>query len=58
GDRMRMLGPRETARARVMRRGPRVIDVPRTLTLAAKRGIFRERPPWHDEMEGARFDCC
>jgi len=45
GDRMRMLGPRETARARVMRRGPRVIDVPRTLTLAAKRGIFRERPP-------------
>ena len=59
GDRVHTLAPGESARARVARRGPWVIDVPRALALAAERGVFRERPGWHDALEGGgAFDCC
>lgn len=58
GDRTRTLAAGESARVRVVRHGPRVIDVPRTLALAAERGAFRERPEWHDALEGGGFDCC
>ena len=42
GERERRLKPGQTARLRVLRDGPRVIDVRRTLLLAAQRGAFVE----------------
>jgi predicted polyphosphate/ATP-dependent NAD kinase len=41
GERDRVLQPGQRARLRVLRDGPRVIDVRRTLTLAARAGAFR-----------------
>ena len=58
GDRTRTLAAGEAARVRVVRHGPRVIDVPRSLALAAERGVFRERPAWHDAADTGGFDCC
>lgn len=59
GDRARVLERGETARARVVREGPWVIEVERALTLAAASGVFRERPTWHDAaLEDGGFDCC
>lgn len=58
GDRSRRLASGEPLRVRVVRDGPRVIDVRRALRLAAERGVFRERPAWHDALEGGRYDCC
>jgi hypothetical protein len=58
GDRTRTLAAGEAARARVVRRGPRVIDVRLALALAAERDVFRQRPPWHDAVENGGFDCC
>jgi hypothetical protein len=50
GERERRLRPGQQARVRVLRDGPRVIDVRRTLRLAAERGVFRERvAPAQDE---------
>ena len=40
GERERRIGPGQTARLTVLRDGPRVIDVRRTLLLAAQRGAF------------------
>jgi hypothetical protein len=58
GDRTRTLAAGEIARARVVRRGPRVIDVGRTMALAAERGFFRKRPAWHDAIDTGGYDCC
>lgn len=44
GERERMLRPDQRARLWVERSGPRVIDVARTLELAAARGSFRAAP--------------
>ena len=57
GDRQRHLAADEPLRARIVRDGPRVIDVPATLAAAAQRSAFSQRPPWHDDV-GGRFDCC
>jgi hypothetical protein len=48
GDRERKLVPGQTARLRVVREGPRVVDVERALELAARLGLFLDRGPWHD----------
>lgn len=58
GDRDRRIARGERVRLRVLRDGPRVIDVGRTLALAAERGSFLERLNWHDGSAGGRFDCC
>lgn len=59
GDRHRRLAPGERVTLRVLRDGPRVIDVRRALGLAAARGSFLERLHWHDEGPGGHgFDCC
>ena len=57
GDRQRHLAADEPLRARIVRDGPRVIDVPATLAAAAQRSAFSQRPPWHDDV-GGHFDCC
>jgi hypothetical protein len=59
GDRERILASGQTARLWVRRDGPRVIDVGRTLALAARRGLFRGRGRWRDAYDqGGGFDCC
>ena len=60
GDRERTLAPGQAARLRVLRDGPRVIDVGRTLALASERGAFTDRGPWRDAFDGAFSDtsCC
>jgi hypothetical protein len=60
GDRERALAAGQTARLRVERDGPRVIDVARALTLAARAGRFVDRGHWHDAFDAARgeIDCC
>jgi hypothetical protein len=59
GDRDRRLAADEGVSLTVLRDGPRVIDVARTLALAAERGSFLERLHWHDEHQGSGgFDCC
>jgi len=59
GDRERVLGAGERAEIRVVRDGPRVIDVARALRLAAERGLYVDRH-WHDHgdlVEGVP-GCC
>lgn len=60
GDRERTLAPGQAAELWVERNGPRVIDVARTLTLAARAGRFVDRGHWHDGFDLARgeIDCC
>jgi len=60
GDRERSLAKGQTARLTVERKGPRVIDVAKTLQLAGERGLYLDIDHFHDplEKEGARFDCC
>jgi len=59
GDREIVLATGERAEAWVERDGPRVIDVAKTLTLAAERGLYLDRGHWHDEVDGVRdFGCC
>lgn len=60
GDRERALAVGQTARLRVVRDGPRVIDVAKTLQLAAERGLYLDIDHFHDSLAegGARFDCC
>ncbi|MCH2172807.1 NAD(+)/NADH kinase [Myxococcota bacterium] len=60
GDRERQLEPGQKARLRVVREGPRVIDVGETLRLAASRGSYLHSAHWHDELDtaGVSFDCC
>jgi hypothetical protein len=60
GDRERGLAPEQQALLRVERDGPRVVDVARALTLAARAGRFVDRDHWHDAFDTARgeLDCC
>lgn len=59
GDREIVLAPGEVAEARVVRDGPLVIEVAKTLSLAAERGLYLDRPHWHDEGDsGGGVDCC
>jgi hypothetical protein len=51
GDRLAWLEPGQKLRMRVVREGPRVIDVPRALRLAAERELFLRRAPFHDEFD-------
>ena len=44
GERQRLLQPGQRARLRVRRQGPRVIDVDRALSLAARRAVFVATP--------------
>lgn len=54
GDRERRLAAGQTAELRVVREGPRVIDVTRAMTQAAARGLFRAPGPWHDAHDRFR----
>jgi hypothetical protein len=59
GDRERTLGPGQRARLRVLRDGPRVIDVERALRLAATRGLYLDLGPFRDEgSEAGGVGCC
>jgi predicted polyphosphate/ATP-dependent NAD kinase len=51
GDREIRLEPQEVARLCVERAGPFVIDVDRTLRLAAERGAFVDRDGWRDAYD-------
>lgn len=53
GERERELAPQQQARLTIERCGPRVVDVPATLRLAAERGLFRV--PF-STADGARLD--
>jgi len=57
GDRERALAAGQRATLRVVRDGPRVIDVDLTLRLAAERGLFHDLPAWADAAGGG-VDCC
>jgi hypothetical protein len=59
GDRARVLARGERAELRVVRDGPWQIDVARALALGAERGLFLDRPHWHDEGDtGEGPGCC
>jgi hypothetical protein len=58
GDRERKLAPGRRAWLRVERDGPFVIDAETTLAAAARRGVYLDRPHWHDHRDDAGFDCC
>lgn len=60
GDRERNLAAGQTARLSVVRNGPHVIDVAKTLRLAAERGLYFDVEHFHDPLSegGVRFDCC
>lgn len=58
GDRERALAPGQQARVWVERSGPRVIDVPATLTEAARRGSYRDGRHWHDHRTKVSSGCC
>jgi hypothetical protein len=58
GDRERTLRAGQRARLRVVRDGPRVIDVSRTLSLAAERGLFHDLGAWSDGSGNGGIDCC
>ena len=58
GDRQRVLHSEEGVILRLTRGGPWVIDVHRTLQLAAEKGLFFDRH-WHDHLTDAGgVDCC
>lgn len=59
GDREYTLEAEQTAELRVVREGPWVVDVGRALRLAAERGLYLDRGPWHDALDAsAGPDCC
>jgi hypothetical protein len=51
GDRERRLAPGQSARLRVVRDGPRVVDIERALALAARRGLLLDRGAWRDAYD-------
>lgn len=57
GDREIVLAAGETARLRVTRNGPWVIDPERALVAAAQQGLFVDLGHWHDQRSGAT-GCC
>jgi hypothetical protein len=58
GDREIVLAAGETARLRVARTGPWVIDPRRALRAAAEQGLFVDLGAWHDHRAGAGGSCC
>jgi hypothetical protein len=59
GDRERTLREGQCGTLWVQRDGLRVIDLDRTLALAAGRGLFENRGPWNDAFDqGGGLDCC
>jgi hypothetical protein len=59
GDRERVLAPGERVELRIVRDGPWQIDVQRALAVGAERGLFLDRPHWHDEGDtGEGPGCC
>ena len=60
GDRERTLSAGQTARLSVVRDGPRVINVTKTLRLAGERGLYLDLEHFHDPLAegGVKFDCC
>lgn len=59
GDRLHTLEAGRSAELRVVEEGPRVIDAPLALRLAAQRGLYLDRGPWHDSFDEAPgIDCC
>ena len=59
GDRVHTLQGGQSAELRVVQDGPRVIDAPLALRLAAQRGLYLDRGPWHDGFDEATdLDCC
>jgi hypothetical protein len=59
GDRERVLAAGEHAELRILRDGPWQIDVSRALALGAERGLFLDRPHWHDAGDtGEGPGCC
>ena len=58
GDREGVLAADEEARVRVVREGPRMIDVAAALGFAARHGLYEDRH-WHDSHgEAGGADCC
>ncbi len=57
GDREIELGPDEEVVLRIERAGPNVISVERALSLAAQRGLYLDRGPFHDG-HGILPECC
>lgn len=58
GDREVTLAAGQKARLTLRRDGPRVIDVGRTLALAAESGACFDRGHWHDAHDPGGVDCC
>jgi hypothetical protein len=59
GDRSLELAPGERVELAVLRDGPFVIDVAKTLALAAARGLYWDRPHVHEPHEdGHGPGCC
>jgi hypothetical protein len=59
GDRERTLAVGQRATLRVVRNGPRAIDVAAALARAAREGAFLGRAHWHDPLdEGSHASCC
>ena len=59
GDREHTLDDGQRVRLSVVREGPRVLDVARSLRLAAERGLYLDREDWHDSLdERADMGCC
>ncbi len=57
GDREIQLAPGESARLRVSRNGPWVIDPERALRAAAQQSLFTDMGHWHDQRGGGT-GCC
>ncbi len=58
GDREIELAAGQTARLRVVRSGPFVIDPERTLRAGAAAGLFLDLAPWHDHRGSGGTTCC
>ena len=60
GDRERTLAAGQRATLRVLRDGPRVIDVAAALARAARDGLFLDREHWHDAFDESfgGVGCC
>ncbi len=58
GDRECVLRPGQRAWLRVERDGPHVIDVERSLRLAAERGFYLDVGHWHDGRDASDLGCC
>lgn len=58
GDRERNLETGQRVQVRVERDGPFVIDPARTLSEAARLGLYERHTHWHDHRDEGGFECC